>query len=123
MAWCLMYMYMQDFQSLGPGSILETEVRFSIFPNAATHNHWQMSVRWSKTAIVMCIIAFALASKHHTYMYIPLPPSGLAFEQTAYSVSEDAGTVQLCVTYRGDNVEQSVEANIGPGMCIEYIIL
>ena len=71
----------------------------------------------------MRIIAFALASKHHTYMYIPLPPSGLAFEQTAYSVSEDAGTVPLCVTYRGDNVEQSVEANIGPGICIEYIIL
>lgn len=49
--------------------------------------------------------------------------SGLVFEQTAYTVEEDAGTVQLCITYGGDNVDQSVTATVGPGKCVECIIM
>lgn len=49
--------------------------------------------------------------------------SGLVFEQTVYTVEEDAGTVQLCITYGGDNVDQSVTATVGPGKYVECIIM
>ena len=40
--------------------------------------------------------------------------SGLRFEllQTGVAVDEDVGTVKLCVSYMGDNVPPTIDANI-----------
>ena len=41
---------------------------------------------------------------------------GFRLEQSYYSVNEDVGTLNLCATYRGENVPQTLEvkASIDP---------